>query len=282
MSDPGSVWLAPAKLNLMLRITGRRDDGYHLLQRVFQFIDLADRLRFRVRTDGAVRRVSAHPGVPAANDLVVRAARLLQSECGQGSGVDIHLDKRVPMGAGLGGGSSDAATTLVALNRLWDCGLDRADLMRLGLRLGADVPIFVHGRAAWAEGVGESLTDVEPPLSVYLLLVPPTHVDTGKVFQDPELTRNSPRITIRDFVAGERRNDCLGVVRKRNAEVSQAFDWLDERVHAQLTGTGAGVFAACADESEALALQSEVPSTMRSFVVRGLNRSPLYAGATTQ
>lgn len=268
-------WPAPAKLNLMLRVVGRRDDGYHLLQTVFQFIDLTDELRFVIRSDGLIRRVNPIAGVDEDQDLVVRAARLLQTAANCSQGVDIALEKRIPMGAGLGGGSSDAATTLVALNALWRCGLDMTALMALGLRLGADVPIFIHGRAAWAEGVGEQLVDLTLPEPSYLLLLPQEHVDTGKVFQDPDLTRNSPRTTIRAFLAGERRNDCLAVVRKRYPRVAQAFDWLDERATAQMTGTGACVFAECADAEQATGWLSELPSSIRGFVVAGLNRSPL-------
>ena len=269
------AWPAPAKLNLMLRIVGRRPDGYHLLQTVFQFVDLCDSLFFSVRQDGVVRRVSRLPGVASADDLVVRAARLLQRDTACPLGVDIHVDKRIPLGGGLGGGSSDAATTLVALNHLWRCGLDRASLMNLGLKLGADVPIFVHGRAAWAEGVGEAFSDVEPATPVYLLLAPAVHVDTGKVFQDPELTRNSRRITIRDFLAGEQTNDCLPVVIKRYPAVRQAFDWLSEKAEARMTGSGACVFAPCASRAEAQALLRQRPPEVAGFVVRGMNRSPL-------
>lgn len=268
-------WPAPAKLNLMLRVVGRRADGYHLLQTVFQFIDLCDELRFRLRSDGIVRRVNAVPGVAEQADLVVRAAHLLRQVTGCADGVDIVLDKRIPMGAGLGGGSSDAATTLVALNQLWGCGLDRARLMQLGRQLGADVPVFIHGHAAWAEGVGDELSDIDPPTPFYLLLAPQVHVDTGEVFQDPELTRNSSRITIRDFVAGRHRNDCLAVVRRRYPKVGQVFDWLDHRAEARLTGTGACVFAACASHAQAEALRRETPPGVTGFVVRGMNRSPL-------
>jgi 4-diphosphocytidyl-2-C-methyl-D-erythritol kinase len=269
------AWPAPAKLNLMLRIVGRRSDGYHLLQTVFQFIDLCDSLFFSVRQDGVVRRVSLLPGVASADDLVVRAARLLQRDTACSLGVDIHVDKRIPLGGGLGGGSSDAATTLVALNHLWRCGLDRASLMTLGLKLGADVPIFVHGRAAWAEGVGEALSDIEPATPVYLLLAPAVHVDTGIVFQDPELTRNSRRITIRDFLAGEQSNDFLPVVTKRYPAVRQAFDWLSEKAEARMTGSGSCVFAPCASRVEAQALLRQRPPEVAGFVVRGMNRSPL-------
>lgn len=277
MTDP--AWPAPAKVNLLLRILGRRGDGYHLLQTVFQFIDLCDRLTFTVRADGVVRRVNPVADVPADADLVVRAARVLQREAGCGLGVDIRVDKRIPLGGGLGGGSSDAATTLVALDRLWGCDLGRHRLMRLGLRLGADVPIFIHGHAAWAEGVGEELTDVEPAAPVYLLLVPRCRVDTGEIFQDPDLTRNSPRITIRDFLAGEHGNDCLAVVRRRHPEIGQVFDWLDARAQARLTGTGACVFAACADRGAARALLDACPLDVTGFVVQGMNRSPLLDAA---
>jgi 4-diphosphocytidyl-2-C-methyl-D-erythritol kinase len=275
VSDAPTSWPAPAKLNLMLRIVGRRDDGYHRLQSVFQFIDLADTLRLTPRDDGRIRRVDPIPGLDPERDLVVRAARLLQSRCSHAGGVDIALDKRIPMGAGLGGGSSDAATTLVALNILWGCGFDRPALMHLGLSLGADVPIFVHGRAAWAEGVGEELTDIDLPEPTYLLLLPDCHVDTGKVFQDPELTRNSRRITIRDFLAGERRNDCLSVVRERHTPVAQALDWLGEKLEARLTGTGSCVFAECTDGEQAQRLIQELPDGLRAVVVRGVNVSPL-------
>lgn len=272
------VWPAPAKLNLMLRIVGRREDGYHLLQTVFQFIDLVDELHFSIRDDGEIRRIGGAPGVPEAQDLVVRAARLLREATGcRAAGVDIRLDKRIPLGGGLGGGSSDAATTLVALNRLWGCGLDRAALQRLALELGADVPVFVHGHAAWAEGVGEALTAIEPREAVYALFVPDAAVDTGKVFQDPELTRNSDRITIRDFLTGEIANDCLPVVRKRYPAVRHVLDWLAASATARLTGTGCCVFAECADAAEAAALVAKRPPGVEGHVVRGMNRSPLLA-----
>jgi 4-diphosphocytidyl-2-C-methyl-D-erythritol kinase len=274
MSD-AAAWPAPAKLNLLLRIVGRRTDGYHLLQTVFQFTDLCDSLRFEPREDGEIRRVSDLSGVAPEQDLVVRAARLLQTAAACRRGADIQVDKHIPMGGGLGGGSSDAATTLVALNHLWGCGLDRGALMALGLQLGADVPVFVHGHAAWAEGVGEELTDISPDTPYYVLLLPDIHVDTGRVFQDPELTRNSPRITIRDFLAGESANDCLAVVRKRYPGVAQAIDWLGEFAEARLTGTGACVFAACSSRDEAGALLARRPAGLGGWVVRGLNRSPL-------
>jgi len=275
MTAAEHAWPAPAKLNLLLRIVGRRPDGYHLLQTVFQFIDLSDQLYFGLRADCEIHRLNEVPGVTEADDLVIRAARLLQREAGCGLGADIRVEKRIPMGGGLGGGSSDAATTLVALNNLWNCGLDKAHLMQLGLQLGADVPIFIHGHAAWAEGVGEQFSEIGPATPVYLLLVPAVHVDTGRVFQDPELTRNSHRITIRDFLAGEQSNDCLDVVRKRYPAIRQAFDWLDKKADARMTGTGACLFAPCASRSEAEALLAERPTGVAAYVVQGINRSPL-------
>ena len=271
----GAAWPAPAKLNLMLRIVGRRPDGYHLLQTVFQFIDVCDELSFRVRADGEVRRINEVPGVPAHDDLTLRAANLLRNETGCKAGADIRVEKRIPLGGGLGGGSSDAATVLVALNHLWGCGLERSQLMRLGLQLGADVPIFIHGHAAWAEGVGEQFTDIEPATPYYLLLAPATRVDTGKIFQDPELTRNSSRITIRDFLAGAHGNDCLAVVKRRYPEVAAAYDWLADRAEARLTGTGACLFAACESQAAADELWRQRPVGVDGFVVRGVNRSPL-------
>lgn len=270
-----TIWPAPAKLNLMLRIVGRRADGYHLLQTVFQFINLCDDVEITLRDDADIHRLNDLVGVPAEDDLVVRAARLLQQETGCKRGADIRITKRIPMGGGLGGGSSNAATVLTALNMAWDLGLSSEVLAGLGLQLGADVPVFVHGKAAWAEGVGEQFTDIEPETPVYLLLVPPVHVDTGKVFQDPELTRNSDRITIRDFLAGEHTNDCLRSVRKRYPEISQVFDWLDEKAHARMTGTGACLFAECADRDEAERFLQLRPANVDGYVVQGLNRSPL-------
>ncbi len=270
-----SSWPAPAKLNLMLRVVGRRPDGYHLLQTVFQFLDRGDRLRFRLRDDGLIRRVGEVAGVAETDDLVVRAAALLQRTCDVKAGVEITLEKRLPMGAGLGGGSSDAATTLVALNRLWGCGLDRAALARLGLRLGADVPVFVRGRAAWAEGVGEELRPLELPEPWYLVLVPPCHVSTAAVFADPDLTRNSPRITIRDFLGGSRGNDCVPVVHRRFPPVAGAMEWLGRFAEPHLTGTGAGVFAAFPDEASATAVLDRVEGRYPAFVARGRSLSPL-------
>ncbi|MEQ8426768.1 MAG: 4-(cytidine 5'-diphospho)-2-C-methyl-D-erythritol kinase [Gammaproteobacteria bacterium] len=270
-------WPAPAKLNLFLHITGRRQDGYHLLQTVFQFIDLVDDIEFQLTTDGALRRISAMPGVAEEDDLVIRAARLLQEHSGSTHGVDIKVNKRIPEGGGLGGGSSDAATTLVALNELWQTGLEPSQLAEIGLSLGADVPIFIYGRAAWAEGVGEQLSPVEPAEVYYLVIHPGCSVPTAAIFNAPDLTRNTPPITIRDFFDRGGINDCEAVVRKQYPEVNAAIDWLSQFAPTRLTGTGACVFAGFEDESSAQAAREQLPATWRGFLVRGVNRSPLQA-----
>ena len=269
------AWPAPAKLNLMLRVLGRRPDGYHRLQTVFQLIDRADRLWLDVREDGQIRRSPDLPGVPEHADLTVRAARALQSFSGCPLGAEIRLEKVLPMGGGLGGGSSDAATTLVALNRLWGLDLDEDTLARIALPLGADVPVFVRGRAAWGEGVGEELTPIELPEPWYLVLVPPCQVSTAAVFGDPQLTRDSPPVTLADFFQGDRRNDCLAVVRDGYPAVASALDWLSDQGGGYLTGTGACVFAVFEEREMALAAQARAPAGLETFVARGLNRSPL-------
>jgi 4-diphosphocytidyl-2-C-methyl-D-erythritol kinase len=272
-------WPAPAKLNLFLHILGRRADGYHELQSCFQFIDLCDEITFQVREDGAIRRRTDIAGVAEDTDLCVRAARALQKASGTKLGADINLVKRIPIGGGLGGGSSDAATCLVGLNHLWGARLSTAELAALGLRLGADVPVFVRGRAAWAEGVGERITLLYPPLAPpetnYLILKPNVFVSTAAVFQDPELTRNSAPLTIHGFLATGGRNDCWNVVRRRFSEVAQAFDWLSGFGPARLTGTGACVFLACESESRGRDILREVPAAWTGFLARGLNDSPL-------
>ncbi len=274
-----SAWPAPAKLNLFLHVTGRRADGYHTLQTVFQFLDHGDSLAFEPRADARVRRVSGPDALQAEADLVVRAAHLLQQAGGVRQGVDIHLDKRLPLGSGLGGGSSDAATTLVALNRIWGLDWPLARLAELGLQLGADVPVFVHGHAAWAEGVGELLTPVELPEPFYLVITPACQVSTAEIFNAPELKRNSPPIRMPQFLSGMARNDCWPVVRERYPQVAQAFDFLAEHAEARLTGTGASVFAAFASRAAACAVRDQVPQDWQCFVARGLNRSPLLERA---
>lgn len=270
-----AVWPAPAKLNLCLHIVGRRADGYHLLQSAFQFIDLCDELRFYHRPPGVIERAAGPAEVVAEQDLVVRAARLLAATANVTYGVAIELAKRIPMQAGLGGGSSDAATTLVALNHLWQCGLSIDQLAELGLRLGADVPIFVRGQAAWAEGIGEILTPVEFPELYYLVIQPPVSVSTAEIFQASELTRDTPLTTIRAFLAGGGHNDCTSTVRARYPAVAQALDWLSLYGEARLTGTGACVFAGWPERAAAERAAAELLPEWRGFVVRGRNQSPL-------
>ncbi len=270
------AWLAPAKLNLMLRVVGRREDGYHDLQTVFQFIDRCDRLWFDVREDGRISRRNVVAGVAEQDDLTVRAALALQQVTGCRLGADIRCEKNLPLGGGLGGGSSDAATTLVALNQLWGTGLDADALSTIALPLGADVPVFVRGCAAWAEGVGEQLTPVELPQPWYLVLVPDCNVSTKAVFSHPQLTRNSNPITLTDFLQGNIVNDCLPVVRCDYPPVSAALDWLSAWGEGRLTGTGACVFAVFMDQSNARDACLRLPAQMSGFVAQGLNRSPLF------
>jgi 4-diphosphocytidyl-2-C-methyl-D-erythritol kinase len=269
------VFPAPAKLNLMLQIVGRRADGYHLLQTVFRFISYGDQLTFRLRADGRVVRVNPLPGVAEDADLCVRAARALQREAGVPDGVDIVLDKRLPPGGGLGGGSSDAATTLIALNRLWHIGFDRERLARIALELGADVPVFVRGNNAFAEGVGERLQPVPLPPAWYVVLVPPVAVSTARAFSDPELKRDSNPIRISAFSAEVGRNSLEPVVCRDYPEVAQHLDWLRRFGNAALTGSGACVFAAFPGAAVAEKALETLPPAMRGFVARGLDAHPL-------
>ncbi len=269
-------WPAPAKINRFLHVTGRRPDGYHELQTVFQFLDHGDCLRFEPLPDGTIERVGGLPGVAQADDLVVRAAHALQQHTGHRAGVRIILDKRLPAGGGLGGGSSDAATTLVALNHQWRLGLDADDLAGIGLALGADVPVFVRGRAAWAEGVGERLTPLdELDTPWFLVLDPAVSVSTAEIFSDPQLTRNSPPLKIPAFLSGAGANDLQSVVVRRYPEVANALNWLSKYQSARMTGSGACVFAAFADERSARAVLQQLPAPWTGFVARGCNRSPL-------
>lgn len=270
---------APAKLNLFLHVVGRRADGYHLLQTVFRFLDFGDVLRLATRDDGRVERANSLPGVPPENDLTVRAARLLQQETGCALGVDIYLDKRLPMGGGVGGGSSDAATVLLALNRLWGLHLPRERLQALGLRLGADVPVFVFGQSAFAEGVGEALRPVALQPAWYVVLVPPVHVSTPEIFAAQELTRDTKIITMADFSTGYGRNDLEPVVRKRYPQVDEYLTWLAQYGEARMTGSGACVFAGFASREAAVRAVQEKPSSMQGFLARGLDRHPLFGFA---
>ena len=271
------AWPAPAKLNLCLHIVGRRADGYHLLQSAMQFISLSDELRFYRRPPGCIERIAGPDDIPAEDDLTVRAARLLAQHCEPSQGVAIALEKRIPVQAGLGGGSSDAATVLLALNQLWELRLPDAELANLGLTLGADVPFFVHGQAAWIEGIGEQLTFCDLPAACYLLVKPQAAVSTREIFQAPELTRNSPVTTIRAVLAGGGRNDCTSSVRRRYPEVAESLDWLSQFAVARLTGTGSCIFAAMSHEAAAKAVLAQLPARWRGFVAQGLDRSPLLA-----
>ena len=273
--------LAPAKLNLFLHITGRRADGYHLLQTIFQLLDYGDVLTFTVTSHPAIVRDYDLVGVPAHQDLVVRAARLLQSHCEIAQGVRIELDKRLPMGGGLGGGSSDAATTLLALNHLWQCGLDLAALAELGLELGADVPVFVQGQTAWAEGVGQVLTPVELPETWYLVLIPQVNVSTSEVFADSQLIRDCPPITIRDFLAGQGQNVCQPIVTARHPEVRAAIEALSNYASAMMTGTGACVFARFETQASATAAWQGLSESWRGFVAKGVQTSPVHTALQT-
>lgn len=276
-ADASVDWPAPAKLNLFLHITGRRPDGYHTLQTVFRLLDYGDIMDFGVTADGRVARHAPIPGVVEEQDLVVRAARLLQRETGCGRGVRIRLRKRLPLGGGLGGGSSNAATTLVALNRLWRTGLDEDALAALGATLGADVPVFIRGRSAWAEGVGERLTALELPPEWYVVLVPDCGVSTAEVFAAPELTRDTPPLKMAAFRPGVGRNDCEYVVKQRYPRVARALAALAETGEARMTGTGACVFAAFPERCDAQrALERCRLAGWDGFVARGLNRSPLF------
>jgi len=276
MTPASGLYPAPAKLNLFLHVIGRRPDGYHLLQTAFRFIDYGDELSLAVRADGDIRRVTPLEGVPAELDLTVRAARALQRATGCRKGVDIGIVKRLPLGGGLGGGSSDAATTLIALNRLWRVGLSRDHLQRIALTLGADVPVFVFGENAFAEGVGERLQPLALPPAWYLVLVPELAVSTAEIFAAVELTRNTNAITIAAFSVGQGHNDLEPVVSRRYPQVARHLEWLHRYGDARMTGSGACVFCAFASEEQARRVLGELPADMRGFVARGLDRHPLW------
>ncbi len=278
-------YFAPAKLNLMLRVVGRRSDGYHLLQTVFRFIDYGDELRFRVRTDGVIARANHLPDIPEASDLCVRAAKALQQAGGTPLGADILLEKRLPLGGGLGGGSSDAATTLLALNHLWKTAFTRTQLLDLALKLGADVPVCVFGENALAEGVGEQLQALDLPPAWYVVLCPPVAVSTASVFSHPELKRDSQKVTIQGFTDGTSVadnvsvnigvNDLQALVIQQYPEVARHLAWLSRHGAALMTGSGACVFAAFDSEQKARQVFAQRPADMQGFVAQGLQRHPL-------
>lgn len=285
---------SPAKLNLFLHITGRRPDGYHNLQTLFQFIDFYDRMEFEPSDSSNLHLTPALDGVPNDSNLIVRAARLLQDHTGCQQGARIHLDKQLPMGGGLGGGSSNAASTLVALNHLWQLGLDKTALAGLGLRLGADVPVFVHGHSALAEGVGEQLKSVDIPEPWYILAIPDCHASTAELFQEKQLTRNSKLIKIRDFLTGGGHNDFEPVLRKRFPIIDRCMQLMDStaQARARVTGSGACLFTRCETESEAKRILQQNLLNMAQFqlanqdvswkIAKGCNRSPLYSGVLAE
>ncbi|MCX7148990.1 MAG: 4-(cytidine 5'-diphospho)-2-C-methyl-D-erythritol kinase [Rhodocyclales bacterium] len=275
MSEWDSDWPAPAKINLFLHVVGRRADGYHLLQTVFRFLDFGDTLRCEPRGDGRIVLATPLPGVPPETDLTVRAAATLRAATGATAGVSLHVEKRLPMGGGLGGGSSDAATTLMALNRLWHTGLDLLQLQRIGLALGADVPIFVHGHAAFAEGVGERFTDLTLPAAWYLVLVPAVVVPTLEIFRSTQLRRDTPAIAAADWHPGFGRNDLEAVACSLYPEVKRHLDWLRHYGDARMSGSGACCFVEFHQESAAWASLAALPADMRGFVAAGLDRHPL-------
>lgn len=276
MHDATLTLPAPAKLNLFLHILGRRPDGYHELQTVFQFLDHGDLLGFRVREDGEIRLHSEVAGVPHDDNLIVRAARLLQRESGTHLGADIWLDKRLPMGGGIGGGSSDAATTLLGLDHLWQTALGLERLAELGLTLGADVPVFVRGRAAFASGVGEQLVPVELDEPWFIVAMPQVSVSTAEIFSAPELTRDTPAIRVCGLPAGGGHNDCQPVVEQRYPEVRNALNLLNNFVPARMTGTGACVFGSFPNRDDADKVSRQLPATLPSFVAKGSNISMLH------
>jgi len=270
-------WPAPAKLNLFLHITGRRDDGYHLLQSTFQFLDYSDQLAFEITDDGKISRITDIPGVAEADDLIVRAAKLLQQQSGTSHGVNIHVKKKLPMGGGLGGGSSDAATVLVVLNQLWKTGLNKQQLADLGLTLGADVPVFVHGEAAFVEGVGEQISPIQPPEKSILVIHPQINVSTAQIFNDPALTRDCAAIKICDLSEAVLNNVCEPIACKHYPQIAEAISWLSGyNQSARMTGTGACVFAEFDSQHDAEELLQRLPEKWRGFVAKGVNQSPLY------
>ncbi len=267
---------APAKLNLFLHITGQRADGYHNLQTLFQLLDFGDELLFDPRSDNQITLNPILPGVPPEDNLVVKAARMLQGASNCQLGADITLRKNLPMGGGIGGGSSDAATTLVGLNHLWGTGLSLDALTQIGAKLGADVPVFIQGNTAWAEGTGDRLQAVEMPELWYLVLTPDCHVSTANIFSHKELTRDTSDITVAAFLEQGGRNDCQPLVRSLYPAVDEALQWLDQYGRAQMTGTGACVFASFKSADDAAAILAKAPVNLRGFVAKGVNRSPLH------
>lgn len=277
---------APAKINLFLHITGRRSDGYHQLQTLFQLLDYGDQLDFKRRNDAILTLSPAHPAIAEKDNLVYRAAKSLQQQALRQNpehhyGADIHLTKRLPLGGGLGGGSSDAATTLIGLNQLWQLGFSREQLSIIGLKLGADVPVFIHGRTAWAEGIGEILSPVDMPECWYLVLAPNIEVSTPRIFSNQQLTRDARAITIRAFLEQGGRNACQPIAEKLYPEVKTARQWLEQYANVRMTGTGACIFASFGNEAQARKVLVDVPQRWQAFVARGVNHSPAYPSGSS-
>ena len=269
--------LSPAKLNLFLHITGRRPDGYHNLQTLFQLLDYGDTLTFTTRDDGQISLAPELPGVGFEQNLIIKAMRALEAYKPAAAGIDIQLEKRLPMGGGIGGGSSNAATTLVALNHLWGCGLDKKQLQTIGLQLGADVPVFINAQTAWAEGVGEALEPIEMQPKWFLVIQPDCHVSTAEIFSNKDLTRDTSAIKVAAFLERGGKNDCEALVRKLYPQVDNALIWLQKfDRNARMTGTGACVFASFESAEEALNVQAKLPKHLPGFVAQGVNQSPLY------
>lgn len=266
----------PAKLNLFLYINGRREDGYHELQTLFQFLDFSDQLTVTINNSGNITLENQLDDVVLEDNLIFRAAKLLQQYTQTSLGASLSIEKKLPMGGGVGGGSSDAATTLVALNYLWQTNLSLSQLAELGLKLGADVPIFVHGKAAFAEGVGEKISYCEPDEKYYVVLKPNVAISTAKIFQDPKLPRNTPKRSLSQLLADVYTNDCEKVVRDHYPEVEQAIQWLVQYAPTRLTGTGACIFAEFDSQDAAIAVYQQRPTHLSGFVAKGVNRSPLY------
>jgi 4-diphosphocytidyl-2-C-methyl-D-erythritol kinase len=291
MSSRALSFLAPAKLNLFLHITGRRPDGYHELQTLFQLLDYGDRLNLELTTDKTLSLHSSSPqllldnNLPLDNNLIIKAARALRSASGQtDAGVKITLEKRIPMGAGLGGGSADAAITLIALNRLWHIGFSDLQLSEIGLQLGADIPLFIGARSAWAEGIGEILTPVDLPTSWYLVITPNCSISTAEIFSHEQLTRDSPAIKMADFLAGRAHNDCENITKQLYPPVNEALQWLSAHGKARMTGTGSSIFASFEDEASARAVLAKLPAAMpekfKGFVAKGVNSLEYEYNAT--
>ena len=270
------MWRAPAKLNLFLHIIGQLENGYHLLQSVIQFIDLCDELKFIVRSDGLINGNNSNQNISPQDDLSIRAASLMQKNCSIQLGVDIEVKKLIPLGAGLGGGSSDAATTLLALNQLWGCDLETQELENLGKQLGADVPIFIRGKASWVEGIGDELESVTLPEPWYVVVFPNVYLDTKQMYKDPHLTRNCTPIKIRDFTQQHTTN-VFEPIACRQPEVARAFQWLTKHAPARLTGSGSGLFAQCDTRQQAVNIAATCPTEFIAYVVKGMNHSPIYS-----